>query len=200
MYWLLPVKIRPFGGRGKRRATGRGPNRRLSAGTIAAIMRRVEESPMSRIVFRNAMVLDPAKGDLAGERNVLVEDGTIAAVSKEALEHEDARAVDLEGRTLMPGLCDAHVHVTAVTPDFAALRHWSPFYVAARAADILEGMLMRGFTTVRDAGGADFGLAAEQDAARRSRRPAAMATCAGRASIPWANVSAAPGWAMSATA
>jgi imidazolonepropionase-like amidohydrolase len=159
MYWLLPVKIRPFGGRGKRRATGRGPNRRLSAGTIAAIMRRVEESPMSRIVFRNAMVLDPAKGDLAGERNVLVEDGTIAAVSKEALEHEDARAVDLEGRTLMPGLCDAHVHVTAVTPDFAALRHWSPFYVAARAADILEGMLMRGFTTVRDAGGADFGLA-----------------------------------------
>ncbi|AMO56532.1 metal-dependent hydrolase family protein [Endozoicomonas montiporae] len=64
---------------------------------------------------------------------------------------------DIEGRIVMPGLCDAHVHITAATPDFVALRHWSPSYVAAHAKHILKGMLMRGFTTVRDAGGADFG-------------------------------------------
>ena len=61
--------------------------------------------------------------------------------------------------TLMPGLIDAHVHVTAATANFAQLETWSPAYVAARAGDIMRSMLMRGFTTVRDTGGADFGLA-----------------------------------------
>jgi imidazolonepropionase-like amidohydrolase len=60
---------------------------------------------------------------------------------------------------LMPGLCDAHVHVIASTADFAALERLSPTYVAAQASQILRGMLMRGFTTVRDAGGADHGIA-----------------------------------------
>jgi len=114
---------------------------------------------MSQTIFMNAMVMDPIKGLLTGERHVLIEDGVIAAVSAAAIRRKDAQAFDLKGRTLMPGLCDAHVHVTAVTPDFAALRHWSPSYVTARAAEVLKGMLMRGFTTVRDAGGADFGLA-----------------------------------------
>jgi len=118
---------------------------------------------VSQIIFTNAMVLDPEKGALIGERNVLVEDGMIAAVSVAAVPRKDAQVYDLKGRTLMPGLCDAHVHVTAVTPDFAALRHWSPSYVTARAAGVLKGMLMRGFTTVRDAGGADYGLARAVD-------------------------------------
>ena len=60
----------------------------------------------------------------------------------------------------MPGLIDAHVHVTAVTADLAALEGWSPAYVTAQAAGVLRGMLDRGFTTVRDVAGADFGLAA----------------------------------------
>ncbi len=61
--------------------------------------------------------------------------------------------------TLLPGLIDAHVHVTAVTADLARLAEWPPAYVTARAARVLEGMLRRGFTTVRDVGGADDGLA-----------------------------------------
>jgi len=114
---------------------------------------------MTEIVFSNAMVLDPVQGALSGASNVLVEDGRIAAVSAREVRRKDAQTFDLKGRTLMPGLCDAHVHVTAITPDFAALRHMSPAYVTARAAEVLKGMLMRGFTTVRDAGGADYGLA-----------------------------------------
>src|SRR5262249_54057749 len=76
---------------------------------------------------------------------------------------EDARAIDLRGATLMPGLIDAHVHVTAVTADLSALAEWSPTYVTARAAHVLTGMLRRGFTTVRDVAGADYGLAAAVD-------------------------------------
>src|SRR2546423_10362671 len=61
--------------------------------------------------------------------------------------------------TLLPGLIDAHVHVTAVTADLGRLAEWSPAYVTARSARVLAGMLRRGFTTVRDVGGADYGLA-----------------------------------------
>src|SRR5437762_7697158 len=69
------------------------------------------------------------------------------------------RTIDLRGRVLMPGLIDCHVHVTAATANFAEIEEWSPLYLAARAAKIMAGMLQRGFTTVRDAAGADFGLA-----------------------------------------
>lgn len=57
------------------------------------------------------------------------------------------------------GLCDAHVHVTAFTADYAKIERTSSSYVACRAALILRDMLRRGFTTVRDMGGADLGLA-----------------------------------------
>ena len=60
----------------------------------------------------------------------------------------------------MPGLIDAHVHVYAATADLGALEEWAPSYLTARAAGILRGMLDRGFTTVRDVAGADYGIAA----------------------------------------
>ncbi len=58
----------------------------------------------------------------------------------------------------MPGLIDAHVHVLAWTANLRELLNASPHYNALRAAEIMRGMLRRGFTTVRDAAGADFGL------------------------------------------
>src|SRR5699024_2318790 len=75
----------------------------------------------------------------------------------------DAATVDIGGRTLLPGLIDAHVHATAATADLGAMTEWSPHYVAAHTARILGSMLDRGFTTVRDVGGADYGLAAAVD-------------------------------------
>ncbi|CAI5973663.1 unnamed protein product [Closterium sp. NIES-65] len=67
---------------------------------------------------------------------------------------------DLAGRYLLPGLCDAHVHVTAAaSADLHALAALPVSLVACRAVRGLQAMLMRGFTTVRDAGGCDQGLA-----------------------------------------
>jgi imidazolonepropionase-like amidohydrolase len=112
------------------------------------------------ILIRNANVLDVVAGTILADRSVLVRDGRIVEIDgAKAATPTGARVIDLKGLTLMPGLSDGHVHLTAATPDFAALTRWSPSYVAARAGEILEHMLMRGFTTVRDAGGADFGLA-----------------------------------------
>ncbi|HLI11754.1 MAG TPA: amidohydrolase family protein [Alphaproteobacteria bacterium] len=114
---------------------------------------------MTKLLLKNALLLDAEAGELIPDRHVLIEDGRIRAVDTAVPKAADADVLDLKGRVLMPGLCDAHVHVTAATPDFALLTRWSPSYVAVRAGEILHAMLMRGFTTVRDAGGADFGLA-----------------------------------------
>jgi imidazolonepropionase-like amidohydrolase len=110
------------------------------------------------VLFSHANVLDVVAGTYVPDRFVLVRDGRIVDISG-ARPAWDGAAFDLNGRVLMPGLCDGHVHVTAISADFATLTRMPPSYVTAKAAPILRGMLMRGFTTVRDAGGADFGLA-----------------------------------------
>jgi imidazolonepropionase-like amidohydrolase len=58
----------------------------------------------------------------------------------------------------MPGLIDCHAHVTAIDHDLFRIGFLPPSYITAHSKHILEGMLLRGFTTVRDAAGADFGL------------------------------------------
>mmetsp|Transcript_5326 Transcript_5326/g.21772 ORF Transcript_5326/g.21772 Transcript_5326/m.21772 type:complete len:465 (+) Transcript_5326:40-1434(+) len=68
--------------------------------------------------------------------------------------------IDCEGMSVMPGMIDSHVHVTASSADLRKPAFMTPSLLYARSVLILEGMLMRGFTTVRDCGGADHGLAA----------------------------------------
>ncbi|HVA35977.1 MAG TPA: amidohydrolase family protein, partial [Candidatus Dormibacteraeota bacterium] len=67
--------------------------------------------------------------------------------------------VDVGGKTLMPGLIDCHVHVVATMLNLAANAALPNATVAYRSIPILKGMLLRGFTTVRDAGGADAFIA-----------------------------------------
>ena len=59
----------------------------------------------------------------------------------------------------MPGLIDAHVHVTDHDVSPARLQELPPSWVALRAAKLMREMLFRGFTSIRDAAGADSGLA-----------------------------------------
>jgi imidazolonepropionase-like amidohydrolase len=114
-----------------------------------------------RILLQNASILDPEAERLVPDQAVLVLDDRISEVgpSGELQTSTVDRVVDVHGAVLMPGLIDCHVHVTAATANLAELSEWSPFYVAARAAEVMRGMLERGFTTVRDAAGGDFGLA-----------------------------------------
>ncbi len=114
------------------------------------------------MLFSNALVLDVVAGTYLPDQHVLVRNGRIAEIARVAPAWDGAK-YDLKGRVLMPGLCDGHVHVTAISADFATLVHTAPSYITAKAGGILRGMLMRGFTTVRDAGGADYGLAQAVD-------------------------------------
>jgi len=116
---------------------------------------------MSDLFLRNGRVLDVVSGRYLVNHDVLVRQGRIAAVGR-GLQAPDVPAVDLTGRTVLPGLIDCHVHVLAVTADLASLHTAAPMYVAAQAAGLMRDMLARGFTTVRDNAGADWGLAQAQ--------------------------------------
>src|SRR5438132_2247465 len=99
-----------------------------------------------RISLDNATVLDVVGGRLVPNQRVVVKGARIERV--EAMQTNPATgeaSLDIQGKTLMPGLCDAHVHVTAWTANLTELMRTSTFYSAARATEILEGMLMRGF-------------------------------------------------------
>lgn len=116
---------------------------------------------MPRIIFRNAQLFDSATATLIPQATVVVKDERIDSVSflSSALPSApDDQVFDLAGRTLLPGLIDAHVHVTATVPDFFQLSLLPQSLITAQAKDLLAQMLARGFTTVRDAGGADSGL------------------------------------------
>jgi imidazolonepropionase-like amidohydrolase len=89
---------------------------------------------VTELALLNANILDVEAGTIIGERTVHISDGCIEEVLVENPGNAK-RSVDLKGLTLMPGLCDGHVHVTAATADFSLLTAWSPAYVAAREGE-----------------------------------------------------------------
>jgi imidazolonepropionase-like amidohydrolase len=114
---------------------------------------------MGITILQNAAVLDAERAELAEGQSVVVDGRRIADVGPGLTGPDEAVVVDVGGRTVMPGLIDAHTHPAVVDADLFAMAEWPPSYVAARAGRALEGMLARGFTTIRDVGGGDFGLA-----------------------------------------
>ena len=113
---------------------------------------------MRRQVIRNARPFDSARGVVGPLSQIVIEDQRIVALVAEPVQVDDALAIDAGGRVVLPGLSDAHVHVVAASHDLTALGLQPPSLVTAQSSAILRGMLQRGFTTVRDAAGADFGL------------------------------------------
>ena len=113
---------------------------------------------MGSFLFTGGRLLDPARDELLDGMHLLVEGGRIREVSDRPITGVSATAIDLGGRTIMPGLVDCHVHVNASSVDISQNAALPSSLAALRAARIMRGMLMRGFTTVRDVGGADDGL------------------------------------------
>src|SRR5881409_1225097 len=91
---------------------------------------------------------------------VVVENGLIRRIGTASgpAGPRDARVIDCQGRTLMPGLLDAHVHLALLDLDPAAEAALPPAVLALRIKHEIEATLDAGFTTVRDAGGLDWGF------------------------------------------
>jgi imidazolonepropionase-like amidohydrolase len=110
-------------------------------------------------IFHNALLFDGTSSELADGVTVVIENGRIAEVSHEPVTSKVARNIDLRGKFLMPGLIDAHFHAYGISMDVTKFDHMPTSLLAHHGARMLHDTLMRGFTTVRDAAGADFGLA-----------------------------------------
>src|SRR5258708_27888888 len=112
----------------------------------------------SSLIFKNFLLLDPRRDALQQGFELKIENGEVKAISDCALEDDGADVVDLRGRTLMPGLIDAHVHVFMNEKNIAGLRDVPQTYTTSKAAYVMRVMLMRGFTTIRDVAGGEYGL------------------------------------------
>ena len=115
-------------------------------------------------VFRQVRVLDVRRGSVGDPVQVVVRNGVVDQISATAEVPPGARVVPGDGRTLMPGLIDAHWHSLFAAVPLATAMLGDVGYLHIVAAAAARETLMRGFTTVRDAGGPAFGLKQAIDA------------------------------------
>jgi imidazolonepropionase-like amidohydrolase len=118
----------------------------------------------SALLFHGGRLLDPRRDALVEGIEVLTEGDRIKEVSDRPILAAAATRVDLRGRTLMPGLIDAHVHLLLAEVNLHLLESVPLTLLAAKGSVLAKAMLMRGFTTIRDTGGADFGIKAALEA------------------------------------
>jgi imidazolonepropionase-like amidohydrolase len=118
---------------------------------------------MTQLLFRNFKLLEPEVGELQDGHELLVEGETVREASDKPIKSANADVVDCGGRTLMPGLIDSHVHVILSEVNIRFLEAVPLTLMTARAARLMLAMLNRGFTSVRDTGGADWGIKSAVD-------------------------------------
>ncbi len=113
---------------------------------------------MSAILFTNARIFDGENAECAEGMQVLIEQGLIREISPRQIKATEAQVIDVAGRTLMPGLIDAHVHAYGCDVNVQKIELAGEAYRTAHAARMLGFALDCGFTTVRDIGGGDYSL------------------------------------------
>src|SRR5437016_394062 len=114
---------------------------------------------MTPLLFRNARIFDGADADCSEGMVLRVADGFIQEISPKPISDKEARIIDLKGRTLMPGLIDAHMHAYCSDVSMQKIEAAGEPYRTAHAIRMLGHALDCGFTTVRDIGGGDYSLA-----------------------------------------
>lgn len=109
-------------------------------------------------LFKRANLILNDCNELQKGFDVLVQDNKICTVSSTPVTHDGATVIDLNGMTLMPGLIDSHAHITGITLSPKNIAY-SPAEIAHAETTYLRNSLMSGFTTLREAGGADYTIA-----------------------------------------
>jgi imidazolonepropionase-like amidohydrolase len=137
------------------------------SGTVALSMTAAATAPPAPsaqptgVLFENVRIFDGSSDRLSPPSNVLVVGNVIQTISIAPVAPPAGalmQRIDGGGRTLMPGLIDAHVHMMMADTPMQVVLSADPAYLALTAGRGATATLMRGFTSVRDAGGPSFGL------------------------------------------
>jgi len=119
-----------------------------------------EEQAAKQVLFTNVNIFNGTEDKLYENHQVLVEGNLIKAISAGEIEaRADAMVIDGAGKTLTPGFIENHAHMMLMGPSLPAMEAnttWEDFGI--HGTKMAEMYLMQGFTTVRDAGGANGGL------------------------------------------
>lgn len=119
---------------------------------------------MAQLLIRCGRVFDGRQLRAESGLDIVLSGSRIESVGPAAPDRNapdgiaDGTSIDARGLTVLPGLIDAHFHAVSASLDVAAIDRMHPSHRALGAREHLEAALRRGFTTVRDAGGADVGL------------------------------------------
>jgi imidazolonepropionase-like amidohydrolase len=142
--------------------------------TVAALLavsptaaQTVESEPPGAVLFQNVRIFDGKGSALSTPSNVLVRGNTIERISTAPIPTDRSartRIVDGGGRTLMPGLIDAHWHSMMATVPMPLLMTGDIGYLTLLAGREAGNTLRRGFTSVRDLAGPSFSLKRAIDA------------------------------------
>ena len=114
---------------------------------------------MNRTAFVHARIFDGVRSEYLDESVVVVEGDRIVAVERTPGASMGGDVVDVGGKTLMPGLIDAHCHVLGASLKVTDVETQPLTYVTGYAARMLGHALDCGFTTVRDVAGGEAGIA-----------------------------------------
>lgn len=124
-----------------------------------------KQGPQKSYIFNNANIIDPVTGNVILNCSVRISGGIIKSVSNDEeafvyLPSSDEITVDLKGKYLCPGLIDNHVHISAVpgSKNLGDIYSLDPTVGLLRQGYVTQAMLRRGFTSVRDCGGASLAL------------------------------------------
>jgi imidazolonepropionase-like amidohydrolase len=124
---------------------------------VLAVTAVAQDISPNRILLENVQIFDGISDELKAG-SVLIEGNLIKSVGSDIDTPPDAKVINGGGRTLMPGLIEAHNHLTLSVSGTEQFNSHDVFYVAAAATGEAEGYLMRGWTTVRDLGGPAMGI------------------------------------------
>lgn len=132
----------------------------LAAAYLAVGISHAQDSQPAAVLFENVRIFD-GSSTLSAPSNVLVRGNTIQSISTAPIpvdRRADAQVINGGGRTLMPGLIDAHWHAAMASVPLPVLMTADIGYINLVAGKAASETLMRGFTSVRDLSGPTFSL------------------------------------------
>ncbi|MFM2606589.1 amidohydrolase family protein [Vibrio chagasii] len=137
-----------------------------SLALVASFAYAEQEAQLPQTLFQNVDVFNGTENKLYEDHFVLVEGNIITSISAKTIDvRDDAVVIDGTGKTLTPGFIEGHAHLMLMGPSLPSMESnttWEDF--AIHGTRMAEMYLMQGFTTVRDAGGANGGLRRAIDA------------------------------------